>query len=374
MTDISTPAGRLVQGSMKMQQRKDQKTKQPVVKPDGTPDMGCFFSLAFPKFLPNGQANGEFASFWQQLNAVGAAAWPQFFPQGAAGSCSNPKFSWKYQDGDGVDSNGQSVAGKPGFKGHHIIKFDTSYPVKVFNEGRFAPQDEIVNADLTVKRGFWVRVFGEAKSNNADLSKQQVPGISIYPKLVSFLGGRPEDEIASGPDAQQAFGGNAPAWRPDGISQVPGAPVGTLPVPPSTAVPAQPTYVIRADLAAQGHTMQTLSSQGATVDQLVAAGYVTIQQPVAVPVVPAVPAIPAVSSVPSLPPVGGPSLAVPGVPGVALGALPVPGVPPVAAAPAVPQYALIPGLVAQGVTMDSLLAKGWTHETLVQHGHATRVA
>lgn len=397
MSEFKTPAGRVVQGMLVMQQRKDITTKQPVWKDAAKtiPDMGTFFSLAFPKSIAGGAptytvrpdlaaqghtlvslaahgapaqlvaqgylvaaggGNPEWDAFHKLLKETAATAWPAFFPQGATGACTNPKFSWKIQDGDGHDHMGVSVATKPGFAGHWIIKFDTNFPIAVYNEGHFAPHEELQQPEKIVKRGYWVRVFGELKSNMA--TGTQVPGIVLYPKLVSFLGGRPQDEIVSGPDAQQALGGAGAysGWRPDGISTVPGAPglpaLGGLPVPPaSIAAPVAPQYQVRADLAAQGHTLATLAAHG-TPEQLVAAGYLTVLTPAPAP-------LPAPGGLP-LPM---PSLPAPGAP---LGGI---GLPPLAG----PQYALIPGLVAQGVTIDALKAKGWTEEALVQAGHATRI-
>lgn len=366
MTQINTPVGKLVQGKMSMQQRKDMKTNQPKVKADGTPDMGIFFSMAFPK-LVNGAPNAEFNAFYVELVKMAAAAWPQFFPNGAqavmGGGCSNPKFSWKYQDGDGTDTNGQSVADKPGFKGHHIVKFDTDYPVRCFNEGKFAAHEELQNADTVIKRGYWIRVFAEVRSNNADISAQQVPGISIYPNLVSFIGGRKEDEIVSGPDAMTALGGVAVGWRPDNISAVPGAPVGVaipgstglaLPTSPSIVVVQPPQYVIKPEAAAQGHTLESLNAQGHTNEQLLAAGYVTLA-----PVVTATPTLAPLTPTlapltPSLAPLGAPQL-------TPLGA------------PAGPKIMLVPAVSGTGATIDSLKALGWTEDMLVSQGHATRI-
>jgi hypothetical protein len=379
-----------------MQQRKDITTKQPVWKDTAKtiPDMGVFFSLAFPKVINvNGvqTPNPEFAQFYALLVQTAAAAWPQFFPQGANGACSNPKFSWKLQDGDGHDNSGVSVASKPGFAGHWIVKFDTNFPIKVYNEGHFAPHEELQEPEKIVKRGYWVRVFGEVKSNMA--TGTQVPGIVLYPNLVSFLGGNPKDEIISGPDAQQALGsqGAYAGWRPDGISTVPGAPMtgatpglsspggapAGLPLPTTNiAAPVAPQYQVRADLAAQGHTLQSLAAHG-TPEQLVAAGYLIVMTPP-----PAALPLPTPGTVgvgmPGLPQPGG--LPLPGAtPGVAVGGLPLPGAtlpnlnPPAALTPPGPQYALIPALVAQGVTMEALIAKGWTHDALVQAGHATKI-
>lgn len=309
--DFNTPVGRLVQGSMSMQHQKDMDTGQPLFE-NGQPVMGVFFALAFPKVLPDGQQNSEFNAFFGQLAGVAAAAWPALFPQGASGACTDPRFSWKYQDGDGVNKQGKSVADKPGFKGHHIIKFFTSYPVRCFNEGHFAAHEELQQPDTVIKRGFWCRVFGEAKSNNATGS--QVPGISLYPKLVSFV--ERGEEIVSGPDAQQALGGAAVGWKP--------APVAGSPIPaPGAAMPVMP---------------------GASSAPLPTPPAVTVPLPGGAPVIPAV------------------NVPVPG-------SVPAPAVNVPAPAPTLPAYAVNGTLAAQGITVDMLLKKGWTIEALLQAGH-----
>lgn len=304
--DFNTPVGRLVQGSMSMQHQKDMETNQPMYE-NGQPVMGCFFALAFPKILPNGQSNGEFDQFFGVLRQVAAAAWPALFPQGANGACTHPGFSWKYQDGDGVNKQGQSVADKAGYKGNHIIKFYTAYPVRCFNEGHFAAHEEIQKPDEVIKRGFWIRVFGEAKGNNA--TGNQVPGISLYPKLVSFV--ERGEEIASGPDAQTALGGAAVGWKP--------APVAGSPIPTPGGVPGG------------------AATAGAT-------GIV----------LPATPAI-------NVPLPGGTPINMP-LPG---------GAPNIPLPAATPTYTISPTLAAQNITIDMLLSKGWTIQKLIEEGHVT---
>ena len=293
--DFNTPVGRIVQGSVTMQQQKDMDTNQPMFNDDGSPVMGVFIALAFPKVLPNGQPNTEFETFFGHLRQVAAAAWSGLFPQGAGGPCTNPRFSWKYQDGDGVDKSGKSVADKPGFKGHHIVRFFTSFPIRCFHEGKFAAHEEIQKPEDIIKRGYWVRLFGEAKSNNA--TGTQVPGISLYPKLLSFV--ERGEEIVSGPDAQTAFGNAAVGWRPPASASpiptggavpsvavpavsvpsvavpavsVPGVPTpaaAAVPVPTSPAVP-----VVAPGLAAQGITWPMLQAQGWTEESARAAGHI----------------------------------------------------------------------------------------------------
>lgn len=284
--DISTPVGRLVQGSVAMQHQKDMDTNQPLFNADGSPQMGCFIALAFPKVLPNGQPNIEFDNFHNQLKQVAAGAWPQLFPQGAAGPCVNPRFSWKVQDGDGYDQSGKSVADKPGFKGHWIVKFYTAYPMRCFHEGKFGAHEEIQKPEDVIKRGYWVRVFGEVKSNNA--TGQQVPGISLYPKLLSFV--ERGEEIASGPDAATAFGSAPVGWRPPASASpipLPAAPAVTAPVvPPAVTAPVVPQLpvppmvpqapvgpTVSAALAAQGITWPMLQAQGWTEEAARAQGH-----------------------------------------------------------------------------------------------------
>lgn len=318
MTDFSSPVGRLVQGSPIMQHLKDADTNQPMFNADGSPKMGIFMAVAFPKMI-NGQRNAEFDAFWATLAQTAQAAWPALFPNGfpqyveyikpgQQGACVNPKFSYKYQDGDGVNSSGQSVAGKPGFAGHHIVKFATDFPVRCYMEGKFAAHEELPKPEDIIKRGFWIRIIGETKTNGA--TGTQVPGIAIYPKLVSFVGRGSDGEIVSGPDAQAAFGAAPVGWRPPESGPIPtGAPAVAVPaigVPTAGGVPN-----------------------------------------VAVPAV----AVPAVA----VPAVAAPAVSVP-APGVP--------VPTPAAGPTVS-----PALAAQGITWPMLQAQGWTEEAARQQGH-----
>lgn len=305
MTDVFTPVGRIVQGSVAMQQQTDMDTNQKMVNPDGTPVMGTFLALAFPKVLPNGQPNTEFDAMWAQLTQIAAASWPQLFPQGAAGACSNPRFSWKYQDGDGTDQSGKSVADKPGFRGNHILRYYTSYPLRCFHEGKFAAHEEIQKPEDIIKRGYWVRLLAEVKSNNA--TGTQVPGISQFPKLLSFV--ERGEEIVSGPNAEETLGKTAAGWRPPAsASPIPGA--GGLPTPPAVNVP----------------------TPGAPAGVTVAAPpAVSVPMPGAVAVpTPAAPVVPA-------PPAAGPVVS--------------------------------PAMAAQGITWPMLQAQGWNEATARAAGY-----
>ena len=281
--DIFTPVGRIVQGSVAMQQQRDMDTNQPLLDAQGNPVMGVFIALAFPKVLPNGQPNTEFDNFYAQLKQVAAAAWPQLFPQGAAGPCVNPRFSWKYQDGDGFNSSGTSVAAKPGFAGNHIIRFFTSYPVRCHHEGKWAAHEEIQKPEEIIKRGYWVQLLIEVKSNNA--TGTQVPGISLYPKVVVFI--ERGEEISSGINVEAAMSTRTTGWRPPASASP--IPTGALPAAPAVAVPAVAVPVaapavavpvapagptVSAALAAQGVTWPMLAAQGWTEEAARAGGHI----------------------------------------------------------------------------------------------------
>lgn len=321
MTQFATPAGRLVQGGVTMQAQKDMETGKPLFNDDGTAMMGVFMALAFPK-LVNVQPNPEFAAFWNLMKTEAATAWPSLFPQGAAGNCINPRFSWKYQDGDGVDHNGKSVADKPGFAGNHIVKFYSAYAVKCYNEGQFSPHQELQKPDDTIKRGDWIRVVGDMRGNNA--TGNQVPGISLYPSLVAWVGkDTVNGRISSGPDAATAFAAAPLGYVPAGVTSNPAeagsAAVGGVPnvgvpnvgipnvgtpnvgatpnisvpnvnvgaavslpatgvtLPSPTIVIPQPKWVVAPHWAAQGLTVESILAQGWTMEAAAAQGYVVKQ-------------------------------------------------------------------------------------------------
>lgn len=365
MTQFMSPVGRMVQGAVTLQHEKDMTTKQPKFNPDGSKKMALFIALAFPK-LVNGVENAEFTAFRTQLAMAAAAAWPQFFPQGPSFTASNPNFSWKIQDGDGVDHMGQSVAHNPGWAGHWIVKFGSDFVCKVFNEGKFAAHEELQGPaiDACNKRGYWFRILCEVQSNKADLTKQHKAGIAIYPQLISFVGGNKEQEISSGPDAMETFGKVALGYVPGGLSQLPGTPIAgvtgmppspslalpglTLPslTPPAPAPVAVPTITPAA--AAQGHTVASLTAAGHSIEALVQAGFVTM-------VAPAPMALPSLTLTPALPSLTPMAMTMPPAP------------------PAGPVYQLVPGKTPLGATIESLAAMGWGIDALLAQGYAVKI-
>lgn len=346
-TRFTSPVGRLVQGSVDEPQTKDAQGNPRVIKTGpnaGQPNPQYFIAVAFPKADPQ----GEFAAFWQVLVAQAAADFPNLFPQGPAGACVHPNFSFKYIDGDGRDQNGKPNAEKEGFAGHHVIRFASSYPPRCFHAGRYAAHEQIQEKGA-IKRGYFVRVNGSVEGNG----NAQRPGLYVNLDMVELSAYGPE--IVSGPDASQAFGGG-PAALPAGASAAPlaapSAPTGAYPAPPGNVPPASaaPAYAPPAAPPAPAPAAPPAA----------AGGYPPAASPA--------PASPAAAPYAGfIPPAGGAPAANPGGPAA------MPATSPTASPsnpPAPPPPAAGPQLTAaaNGATYEQLIANGWTDETLRQHG------
>lgn len=309
-TQFISPVGRLVQGSMTLSPKQDMKG-QPVLDDKGQPVQECFIAIAIRKDDP------QLPAFYQLFDQQARNSFPHLFPNG--GACSNPKFAWKIQDGDGTDSNGQSVASKPGFAGHYIFKMATRYAPRCYHYGKYDASQQIQNPDDVIKRGYFIRVSGTIDGNGVQPGNlQAVPGLYVSPNLVELVAFG--EEIVSGPDASKVFGGAAIGALPPGASTTPQLP------------PA---------------------SNGLTPPGLPAAG--------------GAPVLPVAGGAPALPVAGG-TPALPGLP-AAGGAPSLPGL---GVPPAAVQYVMQPS--AQGATREALHKLGWTDEMLIQHGHMVKVA
>lgn len=314
-TQFISPVGRLVQGSMVLHPKMDMKG-QPVKDDNGQPVNECFMAIAIRKDDP------QLGAFYQLFDQQARMSFPHLFPDG--GACVNPKFAWKIQDGDGVDSSGQSVADKPGHAGHYIFKMATRYAPRCFNYGKYDPSQQIQNPDDVVKKGYYIRVSGTIDGNGVQPGNAQaVPGLYVSPNLVELVAFG--DEIVSGPDASKVFGGAAIASLPPGASATPILPAAGSSVSNGLTPPGLPG--IGSGTVAIGGTTGPLPSVGAGV---------------------------------------------PGLPGAALPAIgSPPGRPGLGAPPAV-QFVMQPS--AQGATREALHGLGWTDDMLIQHGHMVKVA
>lgn len=206
MGEVKTSVGRLVWGHpMKAQQKRDQ-NKQPILK-DGVPVMQWAFGVAFPKQAFQGEV-------WPVMAAEAQKIFPNGVPNG---------FAWKYQDGDGVDTDGKPFNQREGYAGCFVLSITTS---------AFAPScykwnpargvyDQLGEADL--KCGDFVAV---ALNIVGHVAKERThnPGLYINPQAIELVGYG--TAIINGPDAMTLFGGRQHALPP-GASAVPvGAPAG----------------------------------------------------------------------------------------------------------------------------------------------------
>ena len=332
-TQFTSPVGRIVQGGFTLQPKKD--IKGNLVKDDtGKQVEEQFIALAIPKLInQNGQMveNPEIGPFYQLFDAQARMSFPHLFPNG--GACTHPRFAMKWQDGDGVDNNGKSVADKPGFKGCWVIKMATRYLARVYARDAHGNLVQVENPEKLIKTGYRISVGGTIDGNGVEPNNSQaVPGLFVSPNLILFVA--PDEEIVSGPDPNAVFAnvasqpGVAGASGVGGLSRPP-QPGGAAPMPGGAAAPVGG------------------------------------------------PPMPGGAPSPQAAPVGGPPLpgnapapgGTPPMPGNA--PLP-PGNAPTPPQPAQPVYATTP--TAQGATLEQMLGLGWTVDTLLTAGHIVRVS
>lgn len=299
-TTFISPVGRLVQGGMTLQPKKDNDGKPVLDKETQQPVMECFLAIAVKKDDP------QLSAFYALFAAQARMSFPHLFD--AQGACAHPRFAWKIQDGDGVDKSGKSVKDKPGFAGHWIFKMATRYAPRCYNFGKYDPSQVIQNPDDVIKKGYYIRVSGTIDGNGVlPNNAQAVPGLYVSPNMVELIDRG--EEIVSGPDAAAVFGAAplpagmvpmqtapilpgttvAAGLTPPGLPglgvaaplAVPGLPVAGLPVagsmPPMPglgappAAVAAPTYQMTA--SAQGATREALHALGWTDDMLIQQGH-----------------------------------------------------------------------------------------------------
>lgn len=278
MTDFLSPVGRLVQGGMTLRVKNDPATGKPKLDANGQQINEQFLALAIAKTDPG------LTAFMAIFTNEAKSNFPHLFNQ--AGACTHPRFAWKIQDGDGVDSNGKSVAGKPGFAGHWIFKMQSRYAPKCFHAGKYDPAQQIQEPDTVIKCGYYIRVAGSTAGNGVKPDNSQaVPGLYMSANLVELVAFG--EVIQSGPDAAAAFGAAPVGALPQGASAAPvsAPPVGgpgalpmpgmALPAPNGAALPlpppAGPTYTMTA--SAMGGTREAFHGIGWTDEALITAGH-----------------------------------------------------------------------------------------------------
>lgn len=219
-TNITTPVGRLVQGSLYKPQTTDAEGKPLVVKSgpnSGQAKVTYYFAIAVPKNA------GE--QHWAQTpwGAIIYKVGQEGFPGGAANS---PTFAWKVIDGDSQipDRTGKRPCDREGFAGSWILRFSSGFAPKIYNKDGSAA---IVEPEA-VKLGYFVQVNGDVDANGS----LQQPGVFLNHNMVALAAFGPEIYVGPDPSAV-GFGTNVAL--PPGASAVPAAaftpPVGASPVP-----------------------------------------------------------------------------------------------------------------------------------------------
>lgn len=280
-TDLLTPVGRLVMGSLYKPQTTDLEGRPLTIKSGpqaGQPRVDYFFALAVPKGAEQHWSQTEWgAKIW--------AAGHNGFPQGQANA---PTFAWKVVDGDSQVPNrqGRKPCDREGYPGHWVLSFSSGFAPKIYTADGSQPFAE----PDAVKLGYYVQVFGSVDDNGS----LQQPGVFLNHGMIAFAGYG--QEIILGPDATAVGFGQGVALPPGasatpvgGMSQppaVPGAPMPSpvappAPVPPAPAAPIQVTPnpgflnvppVPAAPIAPPARQM-TAKAAGSSYEQMIGAGW-----------------------------------------------------------------------------------------------------
>jgi hypothetical protein len=316
-----TIEGRYVRGGLTMHPKKDMKTQLPKKNDDGTPVLENYIGVAVPKKVNVGGVlvdNPKVGEYWAAFEAESKDNFGYLYAN-ANNANSHPRFANKWQDGDGVDSNGKSVAATPGYAGHWIINCATQLkaPACYIRNGDGTLQ-QLAEPEKIIKKGFYVAVAVTITGNGVEKDNAQaVPGLYVTPESVLYVA--PGEEIFVGVDPNAAFAGIAGSAPPAGAVT---AGLSAPPQPAATGAPPLPGSA----------PPQPGNGPGAAPGPVAA------------------------SSAPASP--GGPPM--PPMPGA--------GAPPIPPAPAAgPQYIMQPS--AMGATREQMHGINWTDEAMVAAGH-----
>ena len=225
--------GRIVWGNpAKAQIKKDQQTKQPVLR-DGQPVQQWAFGVAFPKDYFE-------AHIWPALAQEAAAGYPNGTPR---------NFSFKYVDGDGVDNKGQPYSTREGYAGCYVLTISTEAfapPIYKRNaQGMFdqVPVEGIKTGDY-VALGLTIKV-------NVPTNPTHTPGLYINPIAIELVGYGTEIHSVGAVDPNALFGGHQ-YQLPAGASTTPPVTAGAVAMPGMAAPMAAPAPMQQAPAAAPG--------------------------------------------------------------------------------------------------------------------------
>ena len=196
-----SPVGRVISGSVEIANTTNYSGK-PLTTQQGQPRVEFFFGIAVRKDDP------EVEAFRATLGQAAAMGWP-------GGQHQSPKFSWKMDNGDGLDGEGKPFSARAGYAGCWIFKFTGGFAPRCFKADERGTMQSIPASE--VYKGSFVRVSGNAVGN----SNAEKPGIYINHDMVQFVAHG--EAIFSGPNPDNVF--NAPVGQlPQGASATPMSP------------------------------------------------------------------------------------------------------------------------------------------------------
>jgi hypothetical protein len=316
--NITSPAGRVVMGSLYTPNTTDAEGKPLVIKngPNaGQARTNYFFALAIPKA---GEPHWAHTAWGNQIWNVGNLAFPQ--------AAQSPAFAWKIEDGDSQTPNkrGRKPCDNEGWKGHWILKFSGGFAPKVYRqEGAGWVQ---VTEPEYIKPGYFVEVAFSVDGNGS----QSQPGVYLNHSMVCFRAYGPE--IVFGPDVNEAGFGSSPL--PTGASLTP--PASSIPLPAFAG--AQPALAAPAPIPVTPNP-----------------SFLQVPPPAALPGPLAAPiaAYAGVSALPAIP--GGSAIVAPAPSNL----------------PPAPPAGPVMTAKAAGASREAFLAAGWTDAQLIAQGYMT---
>ena len=225
--ELLSPVGRLVTGDCFKGNDKDAEGRPLVVKTGpnaGQPRTDFHIGLAVDKNDP------AWPEFWGKIHNKAREDFPSLFD--ASGNPLNPHFAFKVIDGDSTvpNSRGNVPCQRPGWAGCWVVMFSDGFAPTCYTKGG----ESVITDPSAIQRGYYIRVMGSVKGNGS----MQQPGVYLNFKLVELWGYG--EVIQTGPDAKAAFGGNAPAYTPPGMTAAPtaGAAPGIAPATQPAPMPA----------------------------------------------------------------------------------------------------------------------------------------
>lgn len=265
--EITTPVGRLVEGSLHIANTKDMEGKPLIDKTTGAPNPHYYFALAIQK---NGEAHWNQTAWGAKIHAYALQAYPQ-------GQTNRPDFAWKISDGDSLVPNSKQKipAHTEGFPGNWIIRFKTKFALTIV----YADTLALITTDNFINLGDYIQVHALVFANNSPLT----PGLYMNPDAAAFVGyGK---RIIKGVDVKNVGFGQAPIpaeasktpYATEFETHLPQPAVTTIgysaPVVPVTSPPPYPEILNVPPEVPRPSRYMTAKANGSTYEQMIAAGW-----------------------------------------------------------------------------------------------------